>query len=66
MLPKPRSVFHIESSSIQRRSKGVHFLPVSLGSLIYSCLKWGQWQYLLHRVVGIPMKLRLILITPDL
>ena len=31
VLPKPRSVFHIEWSSIRRRSKGVHFLPLLLG-----------------------------------
>lgn len=52
VLPKPRSVFHIEWSSIRRRSKGVRFLPLTLGSLIYSSLKWGEWQYLLHRVPG--------------
>lgn len=31
VLPKPRSVFHIEWSSIRRRSKGVHFLPLLSG-----------------------------------
>lgn len=65
VLPKPRSVFHIEWSSIRRRSKGVCFLPLTLQSLVYSSPK-GTVAVPPHTVVGRAMWVRLILITCDL